>query len=264
MFAYRKAADSVFSFRHISIIAGYNSPTAFKHVIDGKRNLGETSAQNFGRALGLSRSEIDILCAMARFNHAKTIDEKAPHFETMRRLTSGAHRIDEKQYEVLSQWYNLVVREMVALPDFKNASKWIGRALAPSIEPDQAKKALQLLHRLGMIQKKRGGWEQAEAILATDPQIQSMHAAGFHRQMIQRGAEAIGRFTPEEREISGTILRINSNDRIKVVNLIRDFRKHLLAIAHASTDADQIYAFNAQFFPLVRPERKQRLKAPQS
>ncbi|HEX2957692.1 MAG TPA: TIGR02147 family protein, partial [Chitinispirillaceae bacterium] len=49
--SYERERTPVFSNRYIVQKAGFKSPTALKHVIDGKRNLSLESANKFAGAL---------------------------------------------------------------------------------------------------------------------------------------------------------------------------------------------------------------------
>lgn len=78
--------------------------------------------------------------------------------------------------------------------------------------------------------------------------------------MIRLGGEAITRFGPDEREISGTTIRIAHRDLPALVRLLQDFRRQVLDFAASSSEADQVFQLNFQLFPLVRTSRPRRLK----
>ena len=147
------------------------------------------------------------------------------------------------------------------MPDARNSSKWIARAIQPNITPREAALSIRLLRRLGLIEKHGDGWRPVNATIRSDAAVTSVKAAHFHRQMIQLGAEAITRFPASQREISGTTLRIVKSDVPKLKDLMRNFRGELLAMAEHSEKADAVYQMNFQFFPLVKENRPQRLNA---
>ncbi|MBN1307066.1 MAG: TIGR02147 family protein [Chitinispirillaceae bacterium] len=266
--AYERQRSSVFSHRYIVQKAGFKSPTALKHVIDGKRNLSLEAANRFAAALKIEGIPRHYFLTLVLFNQSASMAEQEKYLKELLELKRAENpsRLDEDRFEVLSQWYHLAIREIVGLPDFKNSAKWIARVLCPHITPFEASQSLLLLKRLGLIKKIDGRIQPSESILATENQFQKVHsvkAVEFHRQMIQRGAESITRFLSDEREISGTVLRISRQDVLNVKTLLRELRKKLLALAANSHEADQVYQLNFQFFPLVIPERSKRLIAEQ-
>ncbi|MDD5675721.1 MAG: TIGR02147 family protein, partial [Chitinivibrionales bacterium] len=233
---YKRAHDGVFSNRYIVKKAGYSSPTALKHVIDGKRNLSDEAAEKFSTALGLSAIEREYFRRLVGFNQAPLLPERERLY-TRLLLMRAQHlpsRIHEEQYDVLAEWWHLAIREIVMLSDFKKSSKWIAKALTPSITPRQAALSLKLLKKRGLLKKEKGKWVQSNPVMATDPQVRSIIAANYHRRMMTLGKEAIDRFKENDREISGTTLRIAGKDISALRGTIRTFRKQLLLFAKQS------------------------------
>jgi uncharacterized protein (TIGR02147 family) len=259
--AWRRHESSVFSHRYIVQKAGFKSPTALKHVIDGKRNLSLEAANRFAGALKIEGIARHYFLTLVLFNQSESLAEQEKYLNELIELkrAEDPSRLDEDRFEVLSQWYHLAVREIVDLPDFKNSAKWIARVLCPQITPFEASQSLLLLRRLGLLTKVDGKLRPSERTLATKSQVHSVKAIDFHRQMIQRGAESITRFQSDLREISGTTLRLSRQDVANVRMLLREFRRKMLTLAANSNDADQIYQLNFQFFPLINPDRSGRL-----
>lgn len=259
--AHEKERTSVFSNRYIVQKAGFKSPTALKHVIDGKRNLSLEAANRFATALKIEGTKRHYFLTLVLFNQTASLAEREKYLKELMELkrTEIPTKLDEDRYEVLSKWYHLAIREIVDLPDYKNSTKWISRVLNPQITPQEAAESLSLLKRLGLIVKKDGHLSPSEKTLATDERVHSVKAVEFHRQMIRLGAESITRFLSGEREISGTTIRIARQDVQNVKLLLREFRKKILNLAANSANADQIYQLNFQFFPLVATDRKSRL-----
>jgi uncharacterized protein (TIGR02147 family) len=263
LFNYHKSVSSVFSHRYIISKAGLKSPNALKNVMVGKRHLSLATAERFATAFRLSAEERKFFYLLARFGIAEALSEKEECLREIARMKerSKVTRLGNEYYDVLEKWWHLAVREIVALPDARNSSKWIARAIQPNITPREAALSIRLLRRLGLIEKHGDGWRPVNATIRSDAAVTSVKAAHFHRQMIQLGAEAITRFPASQREISGTTLRIVKSDVPKLKDLMRNFRGELLAMAEHSEKADAVYQMNFQFFPLVKENRPQRLNA---
>jgi len=260
LFEYRKSRSDVFSHRSIIAKAGFKSPNMLKNVMDGRRHLSPEAAGKFSRAFKLNTSENEYFLLLVRFNQSKSIKEKEKLFEKVLECkNSSSHaKFSQQQLEVLSKWYHLIIREIIALPDYHHSSKWISRVIRPRISPKQASDSLELLKKLGLIKKTGGKWQPVHDTLKTDPEVMSVLAAQFHRDIIKLGADAISEFEPKQREISATTLRIARKDVEKVRRMIRQFRDNLLGLAADSEDADQIYQLNYQFFPMVQVDRPVR------
>ncbi|MCX7725457.1 MAG: TIGR02147 family protein [Chitinispirillaceae bacterium] len=262
LFEYYKSISSVFSHRYIVLKAGFKSPSALRNVINGKRHLSLESAEKFATAFKLEKKEKEYFVALVKFNTAKSEIEKERYFEELLKLrvASPPHKLTDEQLEILGKWWNVVIREITGLPDFRNSSLWISRIIEPSIPPKEVAKSLNLLKKYGLIRKTEKGWEPTSKTLQTAPEVHHHYARQFHKEMIQLGIEAISRFNPELREISSTTLRISKEDIPRVKKLLQNFRLQLLDFAASSENADQIYQLNFQFFPLVKIDRPKRFK----
>ncbi len=258
---FERKRTPVFSNRYIVQKAGFKSPTALKHVIDGKRNLSLESANRFATALKIEGIRRHYFLTLVLFNQTASLEEREKYLNELLELrrTDNPSRLNEEQYDVFSKWYHLAIKELIELPDYKNSSKWIGRVLSPQISANEAADSINLLKRVGLIEKRDGAFRPVNKVLVTDERVRSVKVIEYHRQMIQLGADSITRFRSEEREVSGTTIRVNKEEFRSVVAMVRELRRKLLALAAKSTDGDQIYQLNFQLFPLVNTDRGARL-----
>jgi uncharacterized protein (TIGR02147 family) len=262
LFNYHKTVSPVFSHRYIVSRAGFKSPNSLKNVIDGERNLSLEGAEKFAEAFKMDKKERLFFITMVKFNTVKSQSEKDRCLTELIKLrkTSSPASLKDDQMEILNKWWHVAIREITALPDFKNSSIWISRVLTPPIDRKDAAASLNLLKKLGFIRKTENGWEPVEKTMQSAPEIRHVHAAKFHREMMRLGTEAISRFAPNLREINGTTLRLSGSDVPRVKTLLQNFQRQLLDFAASSQNADQIYQLNFQFFPLVKPNRPNRLQ----
>lgn len=262
LFNYHKAVLPVFSHRYIVAKAGYKSPNSLINVIKGYRHLSIEGAERFAAAFKLERHEREFFILLVKFNTARSQREKERVLAELLTIRNNSLPVllKDEQMEIMSAWWHAAIREITALPDYKNSSLWISRVLMPPISQREAAESIRLLKKTGFIKKTATGWKPVEKVMQTDPEVTHVYAAKFHREMIMLGMEAIDRFTSDLREISGTTLRLSGNDIPRVKILLQNFRRQLLDFAASSLGADQVYQLNFQFFPLVNPNRPQRLK----
>src|ERR1051326_7050786 len=86
----RKKSAEKLSFRHFARLAGFNSPSFLKMVIDGKRNLSHESIRKFAEALRLNQEEARYFTNLVLLNQAENTEEKGYYAEQLMR--SRAYR----------------------------------------------------------------------------------------------------------------------------------------------------------------------------
>lgn len=254
-----KQTKPQFSYRYFSQKAGFRSPNFLQLVIEGKRNLSAESIEKFIHALKLNRREGDYFRILVHLNQAKTIDERKLYAEQLMRF--GTFRyiypLRREQFRYYADWYNLPVRELTALPGFSEEPEWIARSLIPPISPQQARKSVDLLLQLGLLERDPSGrLVQTDAFVSTGDEVTAASVVHYHREMIRKGTEAIERFEPAERDISAVTMALSDKGFREVKALVQRFRKEVLAIANQDDQPQDVYQLNFQLFPLARPPRE--------
>jgi uncharacterized protein (TIGR02147 family) len=260
LYGFYKKTKPQFSYRYFSQKAGFRSPNFLKLVIEGKRNLSPESIERFTRALKLNKKETEFFRILVHLNQARTIGEKKLYAEQLMQSRSfrHIHPLRQDQYRYYAEWYNIPIRELTILPEFSEDPGWIARSLLPPISPQQAQKALDLLLQLGLLERDESGrLVQADAFISTGDEVTATSVANYHREMIQKGSEALDLFPGPERDISSVTMALSEEGFQEIKSLIQRFRKELLAIADQEQRAEGVFQINFQLFPLARRAKKE-------
>lgn len=252
-YAYAKAEQYGFSFRLFSKRAGLRSTNYLRLVIDGERNLSRDMAMRFATGCELSGSAAEYFCDLVEFGQAKTTAEKARVYERLGRFRQfrEARRLDGAQAEYYSSWYVTAVRELVRRPDFQEDPKWLARQLVPTISVVQARKALELLHELGLVERAADGrLVQTNPLVTTGPAPLGHHIFAFHHAMIDRAKDALDKFPRDEREISNITVCVSQAKLAELKERVRAFRRDLLLTAELDDNPERVVQINFQLFPL--------------
>jgi uncharacterized protein (TIGR02147 family) len=254
-----KATRPHFSYRYFSAKAGFRSPNFLKLVIDGKRNLSAESIEKFVHALKLKKGEGEFFRTLVLMNQARTSDEKKFHTENLMRSRPfrHVHPIRKDQYDYYSQWYNVPIRELISLAGFREDPDWIARTLVPPVSPRQARKALERMLALGLVQRDDSGkLIPTDAFITTGDEVTSASVTQYHREMLRKASEAIDRFPPGERDISSVTISLSGKRFEQIKQLVQKFRKELLAIADQDPSPEGVFQVNLQLFPLTRTPKR--------
>lgn len=252
-----KANIPAFSYRYFSRKAGFKSPNFLKLVIDGQRSLGPESVDRFAKALKLTEEEHDFFRALVAFEQARTPDEKNEAFERVAasQRFRQARRLDRGMFTYLSRWYYPAIREMAARPDFRDDPAWIASELLPTISPEQAAEALELLFELELLERGDDGRiSRGAPSLTTGHEVRSLAIANYHRQMLERAAGSIELAASTQRDLSALTVCIADPTVADVKQRIHTFREQVLNRCDEDSDASAVYQLCIQFFPLTRLE----------
>jgi uncharacterized protein (TIGR02147 family) len=257
----QKSNNPVFSYRYFAGKARISSIGLYKDVVNGKQSLSRRAISKFSEAMGHSKREAEYFEAMVFFTDANTVEERKLYFERMMTYhESKARIVDTSRYEYYSQWYFSAVRALLSFHAFDGADfASLAKKLSPTIKPEQAKKAIEVLERLGMIKKnEKGCYEPCDQIITTgavqnDRQVRALSIITFQRNLLSLASEAYDRYSERQMDMSTITLSVSKATRRLIKEEAAAFRKKVLSLAENDAHPDCAYMLNCQFYPLTDP-----------
>jgi uncharacterized protein (TIGR02147 family) len=253
-----KARNSFFSFRYIAAKTGLDSSFYVK-VLQKQMHLSLKSLPRLTDFLNLNKKEIEYFTLLVRFNRAHNKDEMRLYFEKIiefRELRINA--LDADKYEYFSKWYYVAIREILNYTRFVGDYKSLAARLNPPISEAKARKAIELLVKLGLVVKNdQGIFEQTNQFITTGESWDSIAIENFQREMLHLAEESINIIPKRDRETSTVTVSVSWPCFEAMKERLREFRKELLEMARIERDPDGVFQVNFQIFPLTRVDRSE-------
>jgi uncharacterized protein (TIGR02147 family) len=249
----KKAESRHFSFRFFAQKAGINSSSFLKHIIDGRRNLTPVACEKFCKALGLNEKETIYFRHLVLFNQSETAAEKQEHYAVLRSLTGNVREtvLKAAQYDYFAKWYMPVVRELVCAKDFKDDFSALGRSILPPIGAVQARQAVRLLEKLGMIRRcKNGRFEQTTAAVSADDSVTTLSQKEYVAAMMRHAGDAVHAFDKKQRHTSTVTIGISKLTYEVLAAEIEAFKDRMKRIVSQDSSFSRVYQFNVALFPV--------------
>ena len=250
-----KKDDSQFSYRVMARRMGFTSPNFLKLVIDGERDIGKSSLKKIITGLELKKKEAEYFSFLVLFAKAKTTVEKNYYYGLISALRSKKviSPIHADQFKYYSNWYNIVIRELINNQPVDVDYGELAKKVNPPILPKQAKKAVKLLEDLTLIKRtKDGRYVHSSPLINTGNQVESLLIKNFHDKMIELAKSALHQLPPEKRETSSCTIKISNKGFIKIKDRIQKFREEILQIARDDFNVDRVAQVNFQLFPISK------------
>lgn len=247
-YAQQKRTKSAFSYRYFSNKAGINSVGLYKDVIEGRQSLGRSLVVKFSKALGHSKRQAEYFENMVYFCEAKTLDERKLFFERMLACCEASSVvIVSGKFEYYSHWHYSAVRALISFYAFSGDYAALGKQLMPPISADEVRRAIELLLRLGFIEKCEDGTcslvnsSIATGRLSGDKKVESMNVMRFQRAMVDLGKEAYDRHPTSLLDMSTLTLSVSAKTYTAMKEEVAALRKKLLLMAENDTSPDRVY-----------------------
>ncbi|MBN1128510.1 MAG: TIGR02147 family protein [Chitinispirillaceae bacterium] len=249
----KKVTDRFFSYRYMSRRLGIDAGYLVK-VLQGQKNITLSSVPKFAALLKLGKKETKYFELLVLFSKAKSNAEITSYFEKMLPFTEVKHtRLESDKYEFYQKWYHSAVREVIGFAGYRGDYKALAELILPAIKPLEAKKSVELLLRLGLVQKNHNGEHLLTSrFLTTGEEWHSIAIRKFQEETILRAQEALDQIPREERDISTMTVSLSAEGFEEVRERLRQFRRLIFEIAEKEQHADGAYQLNLQFFPISR------------
>jgi uncharacterized protein (TIGR02147 family) len=259
-----KSKRQGFSYRAFSREVGVQSHNFLPRILKRERNLSEEFVPLLTAYLGLGNKEVKYFEALVAFNNIKKPSVKEKHLKQLLslRVVNEEHKIQDQKLHFFDKWYYPVVRELVTICDFKDDFAFLGRLCVPHISPVQAKDAVVFLLKNGFIQRENeGGYRAVEAVIATDPEVDSAIIPKYHKATLLQCVDALETIKKEERNFSSSTLLVSKELYKELKNEIYHFRKRLLSMAKECKKPEMVCFTGFQLLPRSKPVMDGQVKA---
>jgi uncharacterized protein (TIGR02147 family) len=256
-YAARKIVDPGFSYQRYADMLGFKAKDFIYRVIKGQKNLSRKRIGTVVKSFRLKKAEADYFKYLVLFCQATNQADKQDAYARMRTVLRKTRRVDfpdlleHQQLELFSTWYYVVIRSLIEMHGFDGNFEALATAVNPSIRPKQAKEAVVVLERLGLIEQSSNGMYTATCkSLSTGEDVRKHALVPFYQEMIELGKQSLDNIPRNERNISGLTVGISRATYDKITGKIHDFRREIQQLADADDGADQVYELALLLFPL--------------
>jgi uncharacterized protein (TIGR02147 family) len=235
--------------------AGFSSPNFLKLVIEGKRNISNKSILKFAAFFKLNKEETEFFENLVLMNQSSNSEQKKYYYGKLSSLTGYIKKklLEKQQYEYLSNWYNIVVRELICLCNKKFNPEKICKLLIPSITKKELYDSITLLENLNLIKKiNKYEWKQNDPIISTGAEVSYISTINYHKEMLRLATLSLDNTSHTERDISSISVFISKKYIDKYKKLLYDFQDQLLKLANEEQNREKMVQINFQMFPLTQ------------
>ncbi|MGA2505847.1 MAG: TIGR02147 family protein [Chitinispirillaceae bacterium] len=247
----KKLEKPFFSYRFIGNRVGMDSSYVIK-VLQGNLHISAKKINSFVDLLKLKETEAEFFETLVHFGKAKTERQRKLYFDRLFSISCvKAQRLEPYQYEFFQKWYYSAVWSIINCMPFNGDYRSIAGKCMPAITVWDAKRAVKLLEKLGLIAKEKDGCYHTTSLNLTTGQKWYSNAIQSHqRDMIRLAGEAINRFQKPVRDISMVTMSIDEKTLPEIQEHIRQFRSSLIKMVNSNAGTGRVYQLNTQLFPI--------------
>lgn len=245
--------DPKFSYRFIRDKTGID-PGFLVKIFNGQKNLPESAIPKIIKLLKLEKIQGDYFTHLVSYGRAKTDIQKKIYFEKLISFKGpNCQKVGTDSQAFYSKWYYTAIRELIGVYSFSGDYDQLASLLVPSVKVSEVKKGVELLEKLGFIEKDENGrYRQTNKFITSGDEGQGSVVRVFQRDTIQLASNALEQIPKELRDISTITTALSPKGFTKLRDKISEFRNEVLRIAHNEENATAVYHINFQLFPISK------------
>jgi uncharacterized protein (TIGR02147 family) len=257
-FAYLRDTRVGFSVRSLARSCGL-SESYVSMVLSGERSLSERKLNRLAPCLGLDQSQQSYLSWLRTLLEA---DEEQQRLEALKKIQRFAryrelNPHDIENYEYLTHWYYVVIREMSALPDFNLDPVWIRARLKNRIGIDEIRDAIKFLTEHGYIElDPKGKCQRPSKPVHGKTGVVKPALIKFHREMLSQACDSIENTPREQRNVSAHTATIPIAKIVEVQKIMEEARNKIVTLISDTSDpTSEVYHFAFLAFPVTKSRK---------
>lgn len=249
----RHAIDRWFSYRYIQSKTGIDPGYLYK-IFQGKKSLSQKKVPAIAKMLGFSKREKEYFTLLVMYGQAKSNESIRLYFEKMLQFREVPVRtMLAGEYEYYTKWYYAAIRQILSIIRFSGDFEALARMMVPAISSSEAKKSVNLLCKLGLVEKlSDGNYRTVDKFLSTGENWHSIAVRRFQQETIELANKALDSVPKEQRDISTVTITLTKEAFNEARERIRQFRQDMIELVNMEGDPEGVYHVNIQMIPIGR------------
>lgn len=223
------------------------SPGSLSEILRGRRDLPLRSVNNVAKAIGLNSAEAQYLLHLVQKAKLKGEETLAPVHSANEKLVA------EHVFALIAEWYHFAILNLMECEGFAWKDSWISSRL--DISRTQAKLAMELLVKTGLVILKKDAVQAGSDHILTSSDIPSGAIRNYHRQILAKALAALETQDVSEREISGIGMAIDPSHIPAIKKEISEFQDRILG-KYSRGKKKEVYFMELALFKLTSGEQK--------
>ncbi len=256
-YEHKKVSRAGFSFRKFSSVLGLKSPNFMQLVLSGQRNLSQELAATIAEVMKLRGAERSYFLSLVDLEQARTIEEthRAEKLLLVARKKLVTSHIDKAREKVVSEWYHMLVRELVFLPAFQPTGEFVSQALNGLITEEQGMESIKLLLETGFLVREANGTYRAQDVAVDTGDYVFARAAmeKHHGDTLIAWGKNLSILNPKEQELGLLHFPIASEKIEELRQRVRRFQDEIIGWLCEEKNPDRVVQLGTYVMPFDKP-----------
>lgn len=241
------------SIRAWALKLGMQHPMNLTRILKKERRLTPAQAKKIGPKLNLSPEEQNYFELLAQANKTDNTELFKKYHELTLNHKQIPNTLTLKEFKCFSHWFVGPLIEALSLNAEASIENLV-RLFSKSVKAEELRDLIQVLLDLSIVQYNENGFIEVtpnrKAVFNIHSSVREGAIENYLAGQLDQSIKAFQNLPVGKRKITSASIALSS-EQIDQAKKIIDEAVHKLVKLSQRKGADQVYQFNAQFFPLI-------------
>lgn len=249
-----KKTNSRVSIRSWALKLGFDHPMTLSRILKRDRRLTLRQAQKIGNKLGLKPDEQKYFELLAQANQSDNTELFKKYHELTLNHKQIPNTMTLKEFKCFAQWFTGPLLESLGLKNVEHDIESLVSRFAKYVKAAEVRELVQILCDIGIIQQNsHGSFEvtlNRQTVLNIHTSVREAAIENYLAGQIEQSVKAFQSMPVGKRKITSASIAISASQVDQAKKIIDDAVQKLVQLSQKN-NADRVYQFNAQFFPII-------------
>jgi len=259
-FEERKSESPWYSFKLMGDAVGLDQSQVYR-ILQGQLHISKAALPRFIKYLGFNGPAAQYFELLVAFGRARKETEAQVLFaEILTMRGSRSSTLEDEQLALYSEWQHSVVRALIGVLSITDNYQLLGQSLSPPISASLAKKSVELLRRLKLVERDREGvWKLTEKNITTGSTYHSLIVREYQAQSLRLAQESIDRHPKQLRDINVINMAVDAQAFEDCVSILKNARSLIRERIEKVNQPDRVLRLTSALFPVAMTDRVEGL-----
>ncbi|MBD3314567.1 MAG: TIGR02147 family protein [Chitinivibrionales bacterium] len=251
----KHAENPRFSYGYIAKKLGGLSPTSVYNMLYGRVAIRCCHIKKLCTIFSLAGGEAEYFEHLVRARRNQNGSTRRSSLMRLAKLWNKEMRVLSSTHaEYYAKWYYTAVRSLVALKRYGPQDyEEMAKLFDPPLTTEDIQEALRVLTKLGLV--KRGA---DDAFMLVDKSVTSGTSdeatalvRNYNLAVMEQAQRVLEKPSKADSDFSTLTLSVSEETAAKLMEELRLLRKRIMGMIQFDNEADRVYQFNMQMFPVA-------------
>ncbi len=251
-FEQRKAASPWYSYKLFGDGVGLDQSQVFR-ILQKNLHVSKRALPRFIEYLKLDEKEAEYFEKLVELGRARRESDTRRLFaEVLALKGSKSRELRDDQYELYAKWYHSVIRTLLGFVRIKDDYAALGAMVSPPISAEEARDSVELLNRLGLVERDASGfWKLSGLKLTTGSAYQSKLVRAYQAESMKLAMQSLDIHEKSERDINVMNMALDASAFRDCLAILNTAREEIRARVEKVDSPDRVVRLATAFFPVA-------------